>query len=320
MHLPTFTDVLLARETIAPYLSPTPLYHYPNLSNEAGAEIWVKHENHQPIRAFKVRGGINLMANLDTETKARGVITASTGNHGQSVAYAARLFNVRAIVAMPNGANPGKVRAIENLGAEVQFVGRDFDDCREHVEQVAKREGMHYLSSGDEPLLIAGVSTYALEILEELPGAEVIIVPVGGGSGAAGVCLAAEGLQTHVAVIGVQSEAAPSAYLTWKEKRRVETKMETFAEGLATRSTFEMPQAIMQRDLDDFVLVSEAELKSAMLLAIEQTHNLVEAAGAAALAAACKLRERLNGKKVVLIMSGGNITLGQLKELLAEQG
>ena len=320
MHLPTFTDVLLARETIAPYLSPTPLYHYPGLSNKVGAEIWVKHENHQPIRAFKVRGGINLMANLDTETKARGVITASTGNHGQSVAYAARLFNVRAIVAMPNGANPGKVRAIENLGAEVQFVGRDFDDCREHVEQVAKRDGMHYLSSGDEPLLIAGVGTYALEILEELPGAEVIIVPVGGGSGAAGVCLAAEGLQTHVAVIGVQSEAAPSAYLTWKEKRRVEAKMETFAEGLATRSTFEMPQAIMQRDLDDFVLVSEAELKSAMLLAIEQTHNLVEAAGAAALAAACKLRERLNGKKVVLIMSGGNITLGQLKELLAEQG
>ncbi len=320
MHLPTFTDVLLARETIAPYLSPTPLYHYPGLSNKVGAEIWVKHENHQPIRAFKVRGGINFMANLDADTKARGVITASTGNHGQSVAYAAHLFNVRAIVAMPNGANPGKVNAIENLGAEVQFVGRDFDDCREHVEQVAKREGMHYLSSGDEPLLIAGVSTYALEILEELPGAEVIIVPVGGGSGAAGVCLAAEGLQTHVAVIGVQSEAAPSAYLTWKEKRRVEAKMETFAEGLATRSTFEIPQAIMQRDLDDFVLVSEAELKSAMVLAIEQTHNLVEAAGAAALAGARKLCERLNGKKVVLIMSGGNITLGQLKELLAEQG
>ncbi len=318
MHLPTFTDVLLARETIAPYLSPTPLYHYPGLSNKVGAEIWVKHENHQPIRAFKVRGGINFMANLDAETKARGVITASTGNHGQSVAYAAHLFNVRAIVAMPNGANPGKVNAIENLGAEVQFVGRDFDDCREHVEQVAKREGMHYLSSGDEPLLIAGVSTYALEILEELPGAEVIIVPVGGGSGAAGICLAAEGLETHVAVIGVQSEAAPSAYLTWKEKRRVDAKMETFAEGLATRSSFKMPQAIMQRDLDDFVLVSEAELNSAMVLAIEQTHNLVEAAGAAALAAACKLRKRLTGKKVVLIMSGGNITLGQLKELLAE--
>lgn len=319
MYLPTFNDILRARETIAPYLRPTPLYNYQGLSDEVGTEVWVKHENHQPIRAFKVRGGVNFMANLDHETKVRGVITASTGNHGQSIAYAARLFNVRAIIAMPNGANPDKAQAIRSMGAEIQFVGQDFDDSREHIEGVAKREGMHYLSSGDEPLLIAGVGTYALEILEDLPGADVIIVPVGGGSGAAGACLAAKKINPRVRVIGVQSEAAPSAYLSWKNRRRVEAKMETFAEGLATRSTFEIPHAIMRRDLDDFILVSEAELKSAILLAIEQTHNLVEAAGAAALAAAYKLRDQLHGKRVVVVMSGGNITLAQLRELLAKR-
>ena len=319
MHPPTFTDILRARDTIAPYLRPTPLYYYQGLSDEVGAEVWVKHENHQPIRAFKVRGGVNFMANLDTETRIRGVITATTGNHGQSIAYAARLFNVRALTVMPNGANPDKVEAIRSMGAEIQFVGQDFDDSRKHVERVANNEGMYYLSSGDEPLLIAGVGTYALEILEELPSADVIIVPVGGGSGAAGVCLTAKKLNPRVRLIGVQSEAAPAAYLSWKNKQQVGAQMETFAEGLATRSAFKMPQAIMQRYLDDFILVSEEELRSAIILAIEHTHNLVEAAGAAALAAAYKMREQLHGKRVVVVMSGGNITLPQLREILTER-
>ena len=319
MHLPTFTDILRARDTIAPYLRPTPLYHYQGLSDEVGAEVWAKHENHQPIRAFKVRGGVNFMANLDPETRLRGVITATTGNHGQSIAYAARLFNVRALTVMPNGANPDKVEAIRSLGAEIQFVGQDFDDSRKYVERVANSEGMYYLSSGDDPLLIAGVGTYALEILEELPSADVIIVPVGGGSGAAGVCLAAKTLNPRVRLIGVQSEAAPAAYLSWKNKQQVDAQMETFAEGLATRSAFKMPQAIMRRYLDDFILVSEEELKSAIILAIEHTHNLVEAAGAAALAATYKIREQLHGKRVVVVMSGGNITLPQLREILTER-
>jgi threonine dehydratase len=317
MSLPTFTDVLLARQTIAPYLRATPLYHYQSLSDEIGAEVWIKHENHQPIGAFKIRGGVNFMAHLPPEKKALGVITASTGNHGQSVAYAARLFGVRAVVAMPNEANPAKVESIRNLGAEIHFVGRDFDDCRRYVEATAAREGMHYLSSGDEPLLIAGVGTETLEIVESLPGVNVIIVPVGGGSGAAGACLSAKTLNPAIQVIGVQAEAAPAAYLSWKEGRRVEAPCETFAEGLSTRSPFDLPQAILRRDLDDFVLVSDAELKAAMRLTIEKTRNLVEGAGAAALAAAWKLRERLRGQRVALVMSGGNVTLAALKELLA---
>jgi len=315
--LPTFTDVLLARQTIAPYLRPTPLYEYQSLGDAVGARIWVKHENHLPTGAFKVRGGVNFMAHLPPEKRALGVITASTGNHGQSVAYAARLFGVRATVAVPNGANPVKVEAIRNFGAEIRFVGRDFDDCRHYVQEAAQREGMYYLSSGDEPLLIAGVGTHTLEIVEALPEVEVIIVPIGGGSGAAGACLAAKTLNPAIQVIGVQSDAAPAAYRSWKERRDVEAPMQTFAEGLATRAPFDLPQTILRRDLDDFILVSDDELRAAMRLMIEKTRNLVEGAGAASLAAACQIHERLRGKRVALILSGGNATLAGLKELLA---
>ena len=316
MIIPSFQDILQARITIAPYLKPTPIYHYPNLSEAIGTEVWVKHENHLPIRAFKVRGGINFMANFQDQASNTGVITASTGNHGQSVAYTARLFNIRAVVAMPNGANEAKVKATEDLGAEVRFVGNDFDDCRQHIEKVAEKEGLHYLSSGDDPLIIAGVGTYTLEILEDLPDVDVIIVPIGGGSGAAGACIAAKATNPLVEIIGVQAAAAPAAYLSWKEQKPVEAQMETFAEGLATRTTFDVPQKILQDHLDDFVLVSEQELMDAVVLGIEKTHNLVEASGAASLAAACKLRERLQGKRVAIIMSGGNITLEQLRQII----
>jgi len=319
MNLPTLQDVLRARQIISPYLRPTPLYQYKSLSEIIGAEVWIKHENHQPIGAFKVRGGINFVANLDAESRARGVITASTGNHGQSVAYACRLFGVRAIVAMPNGANPVKVEAIRNFGAEIHFIGEKFDESRVYAEQKAEQQMMHYLSAGDEPRLIAGVGTYTLEILESLPEVETIIVPVGGGSGASGVCIVAKSINPKIQVIAVQAEAAPSAYLSWEEKRRVEAKNETFAEGLATAAPFDLPQEILRRDLDDFVLVSEDELKSAMILAIEKTRNLVEPAGAASLAAAIKLRESLRGQKVALVMSGGNLDIRNLKSVLNEK-
>jgi threonine dehydratase len=234
------------------------------------------------------------------------------------VAYAAQLFGVRAIVAMPNGANPVKVEAIQNFGAEIRFVGQTFDDCRHYVEETAQREGVYYLSSGDEPSLIAGVGTHTLEIVESLPEVQVVIVPIGGGSGAAGACLVAKAINPGIQVIGVQSEAAPSAYASWKEGLRIEAPMRTFAEGLATAAPFDLPQAILRRDLDDFILVSDGALRAAMRLTIEKTRNLVEAAGAAALAAACKIRDRLEGKRVALILSGGNVTLAGLRELLDE--
>ena len=314
---PTFTDVLEARRRIAPYLRPTPLYRYEALGELVGAEVWVKHENHQPVGAFKVRGGVNLVAQLTPDERGRGVIAASTGNHGQSVAYAARLFGVRAVVCVPEGANPVKVDAMRRLGAELVVHGRDFDEARGRCDELATEHGYRLIHSGNEPHLIAGVATETLEILEAEPGIDAIVVPIGGGSGAAGACIAAKAIRAEVEVIGVQSEAAPAAYRAWRKRALLEDEMATFAEGLATRVAFELPQQIMWEQLDDFVLVSDDEIRASVVAMIECTRNLVEAAGAAPLAAAVKLRERLAGKRVALICSGGNISPAQLAEVLA---
>ncbi len=315
--VPTFNDVLAARERISPYLVPTALNGYPALDELVGTETWVKHENHQPICAFKIRGGINLVSQLSDDERRRGVVTASTGNHGQSIAYATRLFGVRAIVCVPEGANPVKVKSIRGLGAEIVTHGVDFDDARMHAARLAEERGYRYIHSGNEPDLIAGVGTYTLEILEKQPDIEVIIVPIGGGSGASGTCIVAKSMNPKIQVIGVQSAEAPAGYKSWKGRRLVEDRMGTIAEGLATRTAFELPQRILWEKLDDFVLVPDADIKTAVRLMIETTRNLAEPAGAAALAAALQLKERLKGKRVALILSGSNITPVQLRELLA---
>ena len=285
-----------------------------------GAELWVKHENHQPVGAFKVRGGINLVSRLPVDQRQRGVIAASTGNHGQSIAYASRLFGVRAIIAVPKNANPAKVASMRNLGAEVIFQGQDFDDAREWVEEEAEREGYRYVHSGNEAHLIAGVGTYTLEMLEAQPQIDTIIVPVGGGSGAAGVCLVAKQINPSIEVIGVQAEQAPAAFLSWKSGQMVEDEMNTFAEGLATRTAFELPQSILRQHLDDFVLVSEDELRRAIVILLAHTRNLAEGAGAAALAAALKYRDRLAGRRVAIVLSGGNLSIDRLRHILAAEG
>jgi threonine dehydratase len=315
-QIPTLADVLEARHRIARHLPPTPLYGYASLNELLGADVLVKHENHQPIGAFKVRGGVNLISQLTADERRRGVVAASTGNHGQSIAYAARLFGVEATICVPERANPVKVAAMRGLGAEVVFHGRDFDDARERCEQLALERGFRYVHSGDEPLLIAGVATQTLEVLDEQPETDVIIVPVGGGSGAAGACIVAGAVSPRTTVIAVQSDAAPAAYRSWQERRLLADRMETFAEGLATRTAFELPQRILWQSLDDFVLVSDDEIRAAQLLMIDATRNLVEAAGAAPLAGALTLREQLAGKHVVLILSGGNASREQLLELL----
>ncbi|MCI0441896.1 threonine/serine dehydratase [bacterium] len=311
-----FKDILSARQIIRKYLPPTPLHNYPALDQIVGARVWVKHENYQPIGAFKVRGGINLISQLSNEECQAGVITASTGNHGQSIAYAARTFGVRAVIVVPENANPVKVAAISSYGAEIIFHGKDFDECRGFAESYARERGLRFISSGDEPLLIAGVGTHTLEILEEQPQIEMIIVPVGGGSGAAGACLAAKTLNPNLKVIGVQAAKAPAAYLTWKARKWTESKMETFAEGLATRAPFMMPQEILWKYLDDFILVEEDEMKRGVRLYLEKVKTLAEPAGAASLAAALKLQDRVRGKNIALILSGGNIAPKQLQEIL----
>ncbi len=318
-QVPTLADVLEARRRISPHLGPTPLYGYAALNELLGAEVFVKHENHQPVGAFKVRGGVNLISQLSREERERGVIAASTGNHGQSIAYAARLFGVRATICVPERANPVKVASMRGLGAELVFHGRDYDEAREHCEQLARERRYRYVHSGNEPLLIAGVGTETLEILEQQPRIEAIVVPVGGGSGAAGACIVAKAINPAVRVIGVQSEAAPSAYRSWRERRLAEDRMETFAEGLATRTAFELPQRILWQWLDDFVLVNDDEIRAAQAAMIEATRNLVEAAGAAPLAAALRLREQFPGKRIALIASGGNASREQLLEVLSQE-
>ena len=315
--VPDLADVLGARQRIAPYLRPTPLYRYPALDAATGAQLRVKHENHQPVGAFKVRGGVNLVSQLSEDERRRGVISASTGNHGQSVAYAADLFGVRAVICMPERSNPVKVESMRALGAEVVFHGRDFDEAREHCEQQAAQHGYRYIHSGNEPALIAGVATYTLEILQARPDTEVIVVPVGGGSGAAGACVVAKAVRPSVEVIGVQSSAASAAYRSWRAGTLVEDTTSTFAEGLATRTAFELPQRIMRALLDDFVLVSEDALKAATRLMIEKTRNLVEPAGAAALAAVLGTPDRFTGREVAIVCSGGNISPAQLTGLWA---
>jgi threonine dehydratase len=317
MVTPDLAEVLAARRRIEPYLRPTPLYHYPALDALTGARVWVKHENHQPVGAFKVRGGVNLVSQLTEDERRRGVIAASTGNHGQSVAYAAELFGVRAVICMPEQANPVKVESMRALGAEVVFHGADFDEAREHCEKLATENNYRYVHSGNEPALLAGVATGTLEILEARPDVEAIVVPVGGGSGAAGACVVAKAVRPSIEVIGVQSEAAPAAYRSWRAGALVEDTTSTFAEGLATRTAFELPQQIMRDRLDDFVLVTEATLRDATRLMIEKTRNLVEPAGAAALAAVLTAPGRFAGRDVALICSGGNISPAQLAALLA---
>lgn len=317
MQLPTFKDVLLAKQRIKPYLARTPLHRYKPIDDLVGTAVYVKHENYQPVGAFKIRGGINLVSQLSADERQRGLMAASTGNHGQSVAKAGQMFGVPVKIVVPEGANPGKVAAMRGMGAEVIFHGTKFDDCVQYVEQQTEIHGYRYVHSGNEPLLIAGVATETLEMLEDCPEIDVVIVPIGGGSGASGACLAAKSVNPDIRVIGVQSDCAPAAYESWRQRDLVHADNRTFAEGLATGVGFAMPQALLWEHLDDFVLVSDEAIMQAMVWLVERAHTLAEAAGASPLAAAYELRESLRGKNVGIVVSGGNTSLAHLQQALA---
>jgi len=316
MPIPDFHDVLRAQRMIRPYLPRTPLHRYPALDELIGTAVYVKHENYQPVGAFKVRGGVNLVSQLPAAERERGVIAVSTGNHGQSVAYAARLFGVVARIVVPEGANPGKVAAMRGMGADVIFHGASFDEARQHCEELAEQQGYRYIHSGDEPLLIAGVATEVLEMFEDQPEIGVVIVPVGGGSGAAGACIVAQAIDPAIRVIAVQSAASPAAYKSWCRRQCATAPDRTVAEGLATGTAFALPQAILWELLREFVLVRDEEILQAIVWMIECAHTLTEGAGAAALAGAYQLRDSLVGKKIGVICSGGNIALPQLQSAL----
>jgi len=315
---PALADLYRAREVLHGVIPRTPLMSHPLLTAETGLDIHVKHENHNPTGAFKVRGGINLVASLSRDERERGVITASTGNHGQSVAFASQRARVPCTVAVPHGNNPDKNAAIRAFGATVVEHGKDFDEAREWVEHEAEARGLRYVHSANEPLLIAGVGTYALEIFEDFPDPDVLLVPIGGGSGACGCCIARTGLSKNTRVIGVQALEADAFSRSWRGPNRVSMEhASTFAEGLATRYSFDLTFEILKRELDDVVTLTEAELEEGVRLALRTTHNLAEGAGAASLAAAVKLRDQLAGKTTVCVMSGGNINIEVVKRILS---
>jgi threonine dehydratase len=316
---PAFADVLAARRAIAPYLRPTPVVTSPVLDRLLGCRAFVKCENANPTRAFKIRGGINLVSRLGDEERRRGVIASSTGNHGQSIAYASRLFGVRAIIGVPKNANPVKVQAMRDLGGEVVEVGRDFDEARDWVERTAAAEGYRYIHSANEPLLIAGVATVSLELIEEVPDLDVIIVPVGGGSGASGHCITAKTVNPKIQVFGVQATGAPVVAQSWREHRVITADtMTTKAEGLATRVPFELTLGILWDRLDDMVLVTDEEMEDGIRILLDTTRQVAEHAGAAPIAAARRLRDRISDRKVGLILSGGNITMEALRSILSQ--
>ncbi len=315
---PTLKDVLAARERIRPHLSPSPPRSYPALDRLVGTEVWVKHENLLPTGAFKVRGGINLLRRLGEGARPPGVVTATTGNHGQSIAYAARRFGFPATVFAPEGANPVKVEAMRDLGAEVVLVGRNFDEARLRCEAVATERGWRYVHAANEPDLIAGVATHTLEILEERPGIDTILVPLGGGSGASGACIVSRAVDPAIEVIAVQSARAPAAHNSWRSGHLVERSNTTLAEGLATGTAFELTQGILRELLGDFVLVEDDDLLRATRVMVEKTRTLVEPSGAAGLAAALDpaLQPRLRGRRVAIICTGANINPAQLREAM----
>jgi threonine dehydratase len=315
---PSLVDVLAARRVIERYLRPTAFYENRSLGSMLGLRLWIKYENHQPTVAFKVRGTLNKVVRLSDEERDRGVVTASAGNHGQGVCYAARLKGVRATVVVPDGANPDKVEAMRRLGGEVLFAGRDFEEADQRARELEEEKGFVYFHAANDPWIIAGHGTVGLEMLEEQPDLEVLVVPVGAGGLISGVALAAKTLKPSIRMIGVQAKDCAPFFKSRLEGRMTGVESgDTFAEGLASRHPTPLPYRMIDRLVDEIIVASEDEMRRAVVLLLEETHNLAEGAGAAGTAGVVQLRDRLAGAKVGTILSGGNLTRRQLEEALA---
>lgn len=317
-QLPSLADVYRAKHVLEGRLPRTPLLRNEGLSRLLGGDVYLKLENLMPIGAFKVRGGVYLAASLSEEERARGIIGASTGNHGQSLAYGARLAGARCVIAMPQEANPLKVEAMRALGAEVEFHGADFEEARTWAEEEARRQGLRYVHHINAPALITGVATLSLEIVEDLPDVDVIFSPVGGGSGAVGHCLVAKALRPGVRIVGVQAAGAPAVYRSYKERILQRAPIDTHAEGLATGYAYYVPVKTFLDRLDDMLLATDEEMSGAVLLLLRWAHIVAEDSGAAALAGAAQMAGALRNKKVAVVVSGGNMTSDGLRRVLAQ--
>jgi threonine dehydratase len=314
-----FSDVLDAERRIRPFLAPTPLRRYGPLDAAVGhgIRVWVKHENYQPIGAFKVRNGLALVTTLNDEERSRGVVAASRGNHGLGLAYAGALLDCPVTVCVPLGNNPEKNDAMRALGATVVEEGRDYDASVEVAARLVREQHLVLAHSTNDPRVIAGAATITLEILREEPGLEALVVAVGGGSQAVGAIVAARELAPALQVYGVQAAGAAAIHDSWRAGRPLSRdSARTFADGLATRNAYEMTFPALRAGLADFVTVTDAEIAEALRVLLRTTHSLVEGAGAAGLAGVIKLRDRLAGRAVGIILSGGNIDVETLRRVL----
>jgi threonine dehydratase len=313
--LPTFADIVAARDLLAGRLPPTPMWTYPALNAAVGATVYVKHENVQPTGAFKVRGGLNLLASLTPERRARGTITYSTGNHAQSLAYASSAVDAPCTVVMPADSAPSKIRALRALGATVELSGPDMAAAQARAEQIAAECGAMLVSPGDTPELIAGVGTAYLEIIEAMPALDAMIVPIGSGTGAASASLVAGRLAPRCRVVGVQSAAAPAAHDSWRSGQCVRRPIGTAACGLATGRGYTLPQRILRTGLADFQLVDDADIVTAQRLLASDAHTLAEGAGAASLAAILTRPDAFAGLQVAVVVTGGNASAAEIAAL-----
>ena len=301
-------------------LPATPQYCWPLLSARLGAEVWLKHENHTPIGAFKLRGGIVYLDALRrSQPHIRGVVTATRGNHGQSIAFAAARLGLGATIVVPHGNSVEKNRAMQAFGARLVEHGHDFQAAYEHAVGLAERESLHLVRSYD-PRLVHGVASYALELFGAVADIAVAYVPIGLGSGVSGMIAARDALGLATEIVGVVAENAPAYALSLQAGRPVSTNSaDTIADGLACRVPDPAALDVIRRGAARVVTVSEAEIRRAMRVLYTDTHNLAEGAGAAALAAALQERPRLSGKRIAVILSGGNIDRALFAKVLAEE-
>lgn len=312
-------NMVAAQNVVYRHISPTPLHFYSQLSQRINANVYVKHENHQSGGSFKIRGGLNVMEHLK-DLDLPGVITFSTGNHGMSIAESARIYGIPATVVVPKGSNVEKIRGIKAFGARLIEDGDTFEEAAAIGLALQEKENLRFIHAANEPHLINGVGTEFLEIISELPEIDAIILPIGGGSELAAAVTVFKHYNPAIQIYAVQAAASPAAYQSWKSGEITKAPNQTFAGGFATGEAFELPFSIYHNQIEDFVLLSEDELLEGIRLAFQYTHNLAEGAGASTIMAAIKLRDKLEGKNVVLQMSGGNETLDVIKKSLDKKG
>ena len=315
----TLADITAARDRIRAFVPVSPLRPYPVLDAEVGhgIRVSVKHENFNPTNSFKVRNAFSLLTALDADERRRGVVAATRGNHGLGLAYAGRTFGVPVTICVPLGNNPEKNAAMRALGVRLIEEGRDYDESVLVADAVVRAEGARLAHSTNDPLIIAGAGTMSLEIAEQQPDLDALVIAVGGGSQAVGAMTVMRALQPNVQVYAVQASGAAAAHDGWHAgEPRVVDRADTFADGLATRSTYELTFRTLCDGLTDFITVTDREIAHAVRLAIRTTHSLVEGAGATGLAGLIALRERLAGRRVGIVLSGGNIDEGTLRRVV----